>query len=232
MNKHRNTPQRLTGKARATNHRSSQESKLERRRFALPIEQQRAILKEYRDRGLAYGRASHGVPQNAIERNHTQQKTMTMEDRFFSIPKPEHGIQFIDHGTWKSGTAIMFAVADRADGRESCIALIYYEFDTTAQRALFRAYDYKGNLIVEPNESLGSVKTQIMSARRELVAQMELDERMSRPPDPLDGTAVPAKDPHAPVPSPYAAEAEATRDKKHKRSRAIRSRTANKSRSR
>lgn len=233
MNKKQNTPKELSGKSRNANHRSLSESKLERRQFALPMKQQQEILKEYRDRGLAYGRGSHGVPESVLERQQAMQKQKNMETTL--SPESKNRVFFVDIGDWAPGKTIMYALVQREDGRESLLARIEMGYDDNVQQATYRAYSYKGEEVAVPGYSLARTKKEIRQKGEDLLVQLDIDESLNRNAeardvlnDILNGRLVP---PEAPIVSPLSAEFEKPAPDK-KRARPIRSRTVTKSRSR
>jgi hypothetical protein len=234
MNEKKNTPQNINAAQPKTNHRSAQESKLERRQFAFPMEKQREILKQYEERGLRFGRASHGKPLSVMQRTQTQKLHIMNPTEHF--PDGTQGRYFIDLGDWQFNTTIIYFVVDRTDGRQSALAKIEYNYDDNAQRASFRAFDYKGLQITPSSYSLGRVKKMLLNKQPELLVQMELDEKDTRSRDaidPLDGDiAAPHNAPKQPVPSPYGSEVKAERIKQLIKSRAANARTKSHNRSR
>lgn len=235
MNEKKNTPKNLNASGPKRSYRSLPESKLERRQFALPIEEQERILQHYRERGLATGRGSHGIPMSIMERMQTQKQHIMNPTELF--PDGNQSRYFIDLGDWQFNTTIIYFVADRGDGRQSALARIEYTFDDNVQRASFRAFNYKGEQITPPSYSLGRVKRAVLNKQPELLAQMELDESYIRgrdSMDPLDGEpSATVSTPKYPTPSPYAAEVKAAqRSKQLTKSRASQTRTKSTNRSR
>ncbi len=208
MSKKKNTPKKLQGISSKRNHRSLQESKLERRRFALPMAEQEKILQEYRDKGLAFGRASHTGLINDNQR--TQKKEKDMEQNGLTLP--ESNCKFLSFAVdWNDRTTIEYVLMDLPGGKEVAVGRIDVLIDPNNGERSFQAYGQDGKELFGRRTSLYWLKKDFI--RREDDLYRIAVENSKRPT--LGGShealtaelqAVHTNAPSKPIPSPYSKE--------------------------
>jgi hypothetical protein len=207
MNKKKNTPQRLSEQPRKINHRSSHESKLERRQFALPMEEQERILQKYRDKGLAYGKASHGSIKDNTQ--HYNEKSNNMEQDGKELP--ESKLKFISFGLpWDHGSTIEYVVADLPGGREAVVGRIDVYINETTKERSFQAFGSNGQELYGRRRSLYWLKRDFIRNDNGLYAQAIIDANKPREGGTAEQVIAALKDKTKSlgqsVPSPYAEE--------------------------
>ncbi len=179
MNKKKNTPKNLSDATRKTNHRSLPESKLERRQFALPMEEQEKILQEHRDKGLAYGRASYTGTIQDNTRNRNNQKQNDMEQDGKTLPDTK--LKFISFGLpWHDGSTIEYVVTDLPGGRQAVVGRIDVRIDETTKERSFQAFGSEGQELFVRRRSLYWLKREFTRNENELYAQAIIDANKPR----------------------------------------------------